>query len=237
MQYFSVLAVGILLTACSLIQELPWTKGEDIDPAWQDENHRLLRIRDWSVRGRIAIETGKEAWNVGVHWHQQGNEYRIRFHGPFASGSAEIVGGPGMVTLRTTDQRHFSAPDPESLLSDMMGWSIPVSGLRYWVLGRPDPKLPIEQLRTDSENRLRSLEQSGWQIRYIDYRGTGNFQLPVWLTLENARLAARIRISAWTLAPRPEAAPGAPPRFDPLAPLPSIPIPAVPTPRPMPSIF
>nr|VFJ76386.1 MAG: outer membrane lipoprotein LolB [Candidatus Kentron sp. FM]VFK14692.1 MAG: outer membrane lipoprotein LolB [Candidatus Kentron sp. FM] len=214
-------------------------KGEDIDPTWQDKNHRLLRIRDWSVRGRIAIEAEKEAWNVGVHWHQQGNEYRIRFHGPLASGSAEIVGGPGMVTLRTTDQRHFSAPDPESLLSDMMGWSIPVSGLRYWVLGRPDPKLPIEQLRVDAENRLRSLEQSGWRIRYIDYRDIDDFQLPVWLTLENERLAARIRISAWTLPPHPQAAPGAPPRSVPLSSPRSVPIPTVPTPtpRPMPSIF
>nr|VFJ88135.1 MAG: outer membrane lipoprotein LolB [Candidatus Kentron sp. H]VFJ90142.1 MAG: outer membrane lipoprotein LolB [Candidatus Kentron sp. H]VFJ96500.1 MAG: outer membrane lipoprotein LolB [Candidatus Kentron sp. H] len=198
-----ILAVlpAVLLTACAMMPKLPWLTGADIDPAWRVQSDRLRNIRAWSVTGRIALHAEDEAWHARMHWRQQADDYRIRFNAPLAAGAAEITGGPDGVTLRTTDGRNLSAPDPESLLSHVMGWSIPVSGLRYWILGRPEADTPIARLKVDTEGRLIRLEQSGWAIRYLDYRGVEGFQLPAGLILENPHLTARIRIGGWTLTP------------------------------------
>lgn len=198
---FSILIPAILLAGCAMTPEPSRQGGEDTDSAWRARNNRLDGIREWSATGRIAIDMENEAWNASVHWRQQRDDYRIRFNAPLVSGSVEIAGGPDRVTLRTTDHRRVSATDPESLLSGVMGWHIPISGLRYWILGRPEAGAPIDRLKVDPQGRPRRLDQSEWRIRYPAYRHVDGLELPALLILENPRLSARIRIGAWMLGP------------------------------------
>lgn len=136
-----------------------------------------------------------------MRWRQQDDDYRIRFNAPFAMGAAEIVGNPDRVVLRTTDRGIFSAADPESLLFDAMGWRIPVSGLRSWILGIPEENEFIDKWEIDFSGRLEQLKQSGWEIDYLGYRRIGALELPVRLELENPRFRAHIRISSWVFPP------------------------------------
>nr|VFJ53232.1 MAG: outer membrane lipoprotein LolB [Candidatus Kentron sp. DK]VFJ60310.1 MAG: outer membrane lipoprotein LolB [Candidatus Kentron sp. DK] len=204
-RYFIALAAAILLSGCSIIQELPWVGGEG--SASGEQRKGIENVREWSATGRVAVNADNEAWNVRMHWEQEDENYRIRFNAPIGSGAADITGGPDGVTLRTTDNRTFSAADPESLLFDAMGWRIPLDGLRYWILGRPDPDAPTTRQEVDTDGRIRQLEQSGWDIRYLGYRNVQGFDLPVWLMLENTRLSVRIRINMWTLSPGVEEEP------------------------------
>nr|VFK42277.1 MAG: outer membrane lipoprotein LolB [Candidatus Kentron sp. SD]VFK48089.1 MAG: outer membrane lipoprotein LolB [Candidatus Kentron sp. SD] len=197
---FSLVIFSVLLTACAT--SLPFlTEVAAPRVTWQERNQRLANLRQWSVSGRLAIRANQDAWNVGMHWRQKDDDYRIRFHGPLALGSAEIVGGPDGVLLRTTRREEFFADDPESLLSDTLGWRIPVSGLRNWILGRPEKDISTDELEIDTRGRLKRLHQSGWEIRYLDYRLVGDIELPTRLDLKNARFDARIRIGKWTLPP------------------------------------
>ncbi|MBT8421182.1 MAG: lipoprotein insertase outer membrane protein LolB [Gammaproteobacteria bacterium] len=209
-QHISVLILAILLTACTTMPEFSWLTDQDSDAAWRARSSKLDNIHEWSATGRIAINMEDEAWNVGVHWRQQQDDYRIRFNAPLSSGSAQITGGPDGVTLMSADHKTFSAADPESLLSEVMGWHIPVSGLRYWILGMPEANTPVDGVKTDLDGKLRQMEQSGWNIRYLSYRRIEDFELPVWLVLENASLNARIRVSSWALSADSADKPGEP---------------------------
>jgi len=203
---FSLLIVAILLTSCSTTREsFPWIY---LDDPQRTQIRKLEDIHEWSVTGRIAINTDREAVNVSVHWEQQGEDYQIRFNAPLASGAAEIKGNADEVTLRTTDHQTYSAVDPESLLYDVMGWRIPVSGLRYWILGRPAPGVATDEepeRHKDGEwdGKLKRLNQSGWEIRYRTYRRVDGVHLPEHLVLKNEQFDARIRIGTWTLPPAP----------------------------------
>lgn len=198
-RYLGLFVFAISLTACSTLEEFSWFKWGETEPEWDGRNDRVENIRDWSATGRIAVNTDKEAWNIKMYWHQEGDDYQIRLNGPLGSGAVDITGGPDQVTLRTTDGRTLSAADPESLLFDAMGWRIPISGLRYWILGRPEAGAPTARLESDTEGKLRRLEQSGWDVRYLSYRRVEGVDLPVWLIMENKRLSARVRINMWTL--------------------------------------
>nr|VFK12784.1 MAG: outer membrane lipoprotein LolB [Candidatus Kentron sp. LPFa] len=203
-RHFSVVILSILLAACSLLPESPLIQVTDPFATWQARSRKLADIEEWSAAGRIAIRAADDAWNVNMRWQQRIDDYRIRFNAPLALGAAEITGDPYGVRLRTTNRRTFFATDPESLLWDTLGWRIPVSGLRYWILGMTDEDAPVDGLEIDAAGRLEQLHQSGWKIRYLGYRRFKDMDLPIRLELENDRLNVRIRISRWVLAPVPE---------------------------------
>nr|VFK52012.1 MAG: outer membrane lipoprotein LolB [Candidatus Kentron sp. TC] len=200
-RHFSLVILSILLAACSLLPESPLIQVADPHATWQARARKLARIEEWFAAGRIAIRAADDAWNVNMHWRQRVDSYRIRFNAPLALGAAEIKGDPYGVLLRTTNRKTFSATDPESLLWDTLGWRIPVSGLRYWILGMADGEAPVDGLEIDAAGRLKRLYQSGWEIRYLGYRRVDEFELPVRLELENNRLDVRIRVSRWVLTP------------------------------------
>jgi outer membrane lipoprotein LolB len=82
------------------------------------------------------------------------------------------------------------AADPESLLLKMSGLALPVSGMRWWLRGQPDPRLPFT--RTGE-----AFTQSGWLISATDFRaGT----LPYKIELIRDDLRVRVMINEWSVA-------------------------------------
>jgi outer membrane lipoprotein LolB len=66
----------------------------------------------------------------------------------------------------------------EALANEVLGWRVPVSGMRDWILGRPDPARPSRAL-PDGD-----FEQTGWIIRVLERFGPGG--APRLLTFERS---------------------------------------------------
>jgi outer membrane lipoprotein LolB len=114
-------------------------------------------------------------------------------------GVMELIGGPEGVVLRTSKEERFAANAPEDLVRDVTGWTMPVSGLRYWLLGISEQDATIDGMQLDIGGRLESLRQAGWAIEYLGYDQVGGVQLPAKLYLQSARVSARIVINHWVL--------------------------------------
>lgn len=188
--------LAALVTACATVPE-PVAEPERV---WAQRQAQLADLSNWSAYGRLAIRSEKEAWSITVHWTQRGEAYRIRFNAPLGQGSMELAGNADGVSLRTHKNEVFTAGDPETLLLDTVGWRIPLSGLRYWLIGRTEAGAPVDGLDLDVAGRLQHLEQSGWQVDYLRYGQVGSLELPTKVFLENARLSARLVVSHWELA-------------------------------------
>ncbi len=80
------------------------------------------------------------------------------------------------------------ATSAEILIQQMFGFSLPVSGLEYWLLGIPQPK--IKYHKTLLNNQLISLEQQGWRIQYVNYVGG----VPQKLLLEHYATNTKIKL-------------------------------------------
>jgi outer membrane lipoprotein LolB len=117
---------------------------------------------------------------------------------------AELEGGPAGVTLRIPDQPPTRAPDSESLLASAFGWSAPLEGLRYWVMGLSQPFAPEpEGVSLDARGRLLGLEQAGWRLDIAQYTSADGLELPKRLTLSHARARVRLIIDEWTIEHAP----------------------------------
>ena len=87
--------------------------------------------------------------------------FTLRLHGPFGQGSVLIEGQPGSVSLRRANGQVTRAGSAEALLSQELGWSVPVSVMRYWILGRPAPDYPVTDLQINARGLLGRTESGG----------------------------------------------------------------------------
>ena len=108
---------------------------------------------------------------------------------------AQLQGHPGQAVLHTSDQE-ITATDVNELLRKHFGWVMPVQGLRYWVLGLPDPQ-PVDDKALDEQGRLVWLEQSGWHIEFVRYHKVGRIEIPGKMKLEYPDLHVRLVIDQW----------------------------------------
>lgn len=159
----------------------------------------LSAVSQWKIQGRVSIITDNDGWNGSIRWKQVDSHFDIRIVGPLGQGSMWLQGSPGYVELRSSkDKQSVTANDAEELLYRQMGWKIPVSGLRYWVLGLFAPGQP-EQVKYNEQGQLTEFVQSGWTIRLLRYRKMAGQIMPVKIFLHNKRFRLKMIVKQWKL--------------------------------------
>ncbi len=193
-----VIFIVILLAGCA--RQPVQLQQPDRTSLWGAHHARLAGVQDWQFRGRIAVRLEKDAWSATLYWRETRDTYTLRVIAPLGRGTFELSGTAAGVELRTADNRILRADDPESLLRDNLGWDLPVSGLRWWVRGLPQPGAGPEQLGINEKGLLDDLTQDGWQVEYQEYRPGAEPVLPGRMSLENGSVRVRLVISEWTMA-------------------------------------
>jgi len=200
-----VFFVGLLLfglSGCATAPQLSLVPQFD----WSERQQQLAHIQRWSFSGRVAIKgANNESWSASLRWQQDGDSYDIQLSGAFGQGAARLFGYDGYAVIEMAEHSALTANSAEALMQQQLGWYMPVQGLKYWLLGMPEPD-SVSQHTFNEVGRLRSLQQSGWRVSYRDYLNVGGLELPRKLELENSRLRARLVIDGWQL---PVSEPGA----------------------------
>lgn len=194
-----VFLLGSILASCTTTLT-PHTK---IDPppllSWQARSEQLNRLQNWHLNGKVAVQTAKDAGSATIDWSENHNRYLITLSGPLGSHAIELKGRPGQVTLTNEKGQHFSASNAESLLAKQWGYHFPISNLIYWIRGLPVPNLP-SQNHFDQRNRLVSLKQAGWEVRYLSYQTVKRIELPERIQISAPQLKSKIIIYQWHLS-------------------------------------
>jgi len=192
-------AVAVLLSACEITPEV--VPVDDPQRVWSERQARLATIGQWTAVGKLGIQSSRDSWSAGMRWRQDRDSYSIRLSGPLGQGLMELRGVPGLVEMHTSDDGVYRAPSAEELMEVHAGWRVPLTGLRYWILGRPDPAAEIVALELDPGGRLAELRQLGWTIRFERYGEFDNIALPTKLTLDNPQVRAKLVIRSWQTGP------------------------------------
>jgi outer membrane lipoprotein LolB len=194
----TLLAAAALMTACETTPEV--VPVDDPERVWAARQTVLASVVEWTAVGKLGLQSAEDSWSAGLDWHQLPDSFAIRLSGPLGQGLMELSGSPGLVEMRTADDV-YRARSAEELMQTHAGWQVPLSGLRHWILGRPDPDAPVGELELDAAGRIASLRQLGWQIRYDRYGEFDGIVLPTKLTLENARVRAKLVVRSWRTGP------------------------------------
>ena len=195
----ALLALAVLvLTACAARPPAPVVE----DPPGAFEAHRALvqTLDPWSLTGRLALDTDGQQWHTNMRWRQSGEAFDIRLFGPFGRDAGHVQGDEHGAMLRSSDGERFAADDVDRLVADGLGWRLPVSGMRYWVTGLPEPGTPY-QPQYDDAGRLARLEQSGWTVEFQRYRNSPAPALPDRLELTYGDIRLRVLVDQWSVTP------------------------------------
>ncbi len=166
--------------------------------AWAEREVQLQSIDTWNLRARSVITVDEAVYSLGLGWKRQRDSFTIILEAPFGQGVFRIESDPAIrprYSLLYPEGQILRNQNPEALLEQAVGWSLPVSGLRHWMVGLPAPGSEYSS-QLDRSGRLASLEQDGWSIRYQDYF-EDDPNLPRKLLLERAQIELRIVVDSW----------------------------------------
>ncbi|MDH5352847.1 MAG: lipoprotein insertase outer membrane protein LolB [Gammaproteobacteria bacterium] len=168
---------------------------------WSQYQLEAARFNRWDLYGRAVIMAKDEVYSTGLKWRRDPLGYEMMLEAPFGQGVFQLQADQNLstpVSLHLPDGQAVLANDAEEVLERVIGWSIPVSGLEFWIRGIPQKKADL-RLDLNGDGRLRSLDQGGWHISYLDYFEPDNSArgLPRKLYLKRDDLEIKIVIERW----------------------------------------
>lgn len=190
--------VTVLAAGCASLPEPPAV--DHPGQVWQQRREALSRIAYWHLTGRLAVRNGNEAWNIHLDWQQKGDDYQIILNGPFGAGKVKLTGDKAGVALQDSDNQTFYADNPGELLRERTGVSMPVAGLRYWILGLDTPG-QSNAPKLDPQGRLAYLEDKQWQVNFRRYTEVSGLQLPekIFIDRPAQEIKVRLVVDEWRL--------------------------------------
>lgn len=151
----------------------------------------------FALTGRIAVKHDGERSSVTVRWTHRTAEDEILLLAPLGQAVARIRRDTQGVALDTAD-KHYTARSTEELTQRVLGWHLPLAGLRYWVLALPatDSSARIEH---DANGQVSVMRQDGWEIRYTRYATPASDSLPLRITLQRDNMEIQLLIDEWEI--------------------------------------
>jgi outer membrane lipoprotein LolB len=168
-----------------------------IRPGIDDQRH-------WQLSGKLGLRGPQLAESAYLNWRQCGEVYDVRLSGPLGQTLARIEGRGELLTVRIEGQEPVTTAEPEQLLQQRLGWSVPLRALRYWVRAEAAPGAAAEL--AGAAARPDTLQQFGWRVRYPSYHQNTGVALPAKLILSNgglkntSDLQVTLLINEWLLS-------------------------------------
>ncbi|MBS0417707.1 MAG: outer membrane lipoprotein LolB [Proteobacteria bacterium] len=164
--------------------------------SWEARRPQLQARNKFELKGRVAVATGSDGFNARLRWTQDGNQTHMSLDGPLGAGGVQVTSNGSGVSIVTSRGDRLNNDAARAELANRLGFDPPIDNLRYWVLGVPEPGHPAQE-SLDSQQRLATLEQDGWQIQYTDYMSVGGEWLPSKLTLQRQGVRVRLVVDGW----------------------------------------
>ncbi|WP_288842371.1 lipoprotein insertase outer membrane protein LolB [uncultured Deefgea sp.] len=143
----------------------------------------------FAAQGRVNIRSQNQANTALFDWVASPQRDVLSLSSPLGNILAELTIQYRAGEIVAAQLQHGATIDvadqPEALLAQVTGLVMPVSGMRWWLRGLPDPKQPFTRGADD-------FEQSGWRVRPSDYRA-GDWPYRIELTRDDLRILVMIK--------------------------------------------
>src|SRR5882762_4031033 len=158
----------------------------------------LQAVERYSFSGQLAVATASEGFSATLRWQQLGAATELLLRAPLGVGGARVSFDGAALQFVGADGAQSAGEAAHEQLARILGFEPPLTSLRYWLLGVPDPSAPAIESR-DSAAHLAQLQQGDWQVSYGQYGLSGGQWLPRQLSLSRGRLRMKLHIAQWRL--------------------------------------
>ena len=177
-------------------------------------------IDHWLASGKVSVLIDRERYPLAersqqtlrFNWQQQSEDFVIQLSGNFGFGTTSIRKKGNLVFIERGGEVLDSASDPEQLLLQTTGIKLPISGMRYWILGLasttgspnssnfdPPPLHTRSSLGCDTEEcKIQNFQDKGWSIDVRSVHSIDQFILPNRLTASNEGISLKVAVSDWS---------------------------------------
>lgn len=183
-----------LLAGCQTLPRAP-------DLTAEQQAHRLPALQHWEAEGKIALRLADDNQSAFFKWSQHRENYAIHLFGPFGRGTTWLRRTSHGVTLENAEVGHLQAETPEALMEELLGWQVPVSSLRHWVLGSVDPNHPVDYLELDAEGFASTLHQQGWHVEFQNLHRIQGWRLPGRIRAHRDQMRITLVVNRWNQQP------------------------------------
>jgi outer membrane lipoprotein LolB len=184
-----LLLLLLWLAACRTLTPLPAV-------SWPERRAVLQAVERYSFSGQLAVATASEGFSASLRWQQEGVASALLLRAPLGVGGARVNFDGTALQFIAADGTQSDGEAAHAQLVKFLGFEPPLTSLRFWLLGVPDPSAAaIESL--DPTEHLAQLQQGDWQVNYGEYGLSGGQWLPRQLSLSRGALRMKLHIAQW----------------------------------------
>lgn len=155
------------------------------------------------LSGRLSLRYQRNHQEEAVHgsfsWLQTPQDTTITLTSPLGQTLAIIEITPSRAILRRAEQPVQAADDADMLAADVLGWPLPLAGLRDWLQGfAVDHNGRRWSATPGAESKVVTLD--GWQITYMSWQDDDASPRRIDLARETrqaGQVAIRVVIDQW----------------------------------------
>ncbi|MEW6133908.1 MAG: lipoprotein insertase outer membrane protein LolB [Pseudomonadota bacterium] len=125
-------------------------------------------LQAFSLQGRVSVKYGDESLSGQLNWQAWAGGDEVLLSTPLGQGLASIRRDEQGVSLSRPGEPPVRAENVEMLTLSELGFRLPLSGLRYWIQGRPDPARASE-VSLNASGGVNRIFQDGWEIEYPEF--------------------------------------------------------------------
>ena len=176
---FLFLAGSLLLGACTV---KPVKK--DIPVSGSITQAKLASLDHWQLHARIGLRSKERSGSATLIWEESPDFRKLRLIGPLGGGVIQLQQDETGVTITDSKGKVWQDNDAGQLIHRVTGWQIPVSGLRWWLLGLVEPG-GIASSTFDASQHLTGVQQDGWNVTLKQYTLFDDYELPTSIVVES----------------------------------------------------
>lgn len=156
------------------------------------------------ISGRLSVkyEANYREQFISVHfdWSQTPQQTLISLRSPTGQTMATIVINAGGAQLTRNGEPTRFAPTVDQLSADLLGWPLPVAGLRDWLQGFLTAQ---HRVALTEASATEPFMVEGWQLRYTSWQTENNIERPKRIDLSQQTEQAgpvtlRIVVDQWS---------------------------------------
>jgi outer membrane lipoprotein LolB len=176
----------VLLSACA---ELPERGASEYQLG---QMLYLQKQSQWSFMGRLALVGEKDSLSASIRWKHDEFLDEIELAGPLDQGRMKISVKPEEVIIDDGDKVAFYAGSADDVVAGLLGVDMPVTALRFWVLGVYDPDLGYV-------DQSAGFYQGKWSVKYSELQKVDGRTLPKKMTAESDKARIKLIVDEWNL--------------------------------------
>jgi outer membrane lipoprotein LolB len=190
----AIAALG-LLGGCRTAPPSP-VIGPGADAPWPQQLAALEKLDRYGLDGRVAVAANGQGFSAGLRYQQMPRGSNLALDGPLGIGGLRVALDGEDLEIATSRGEKLDGQAARAELERRLGFALPLSELRWWLLGIPAPgEASLDQ--DGGSGEVRGFTQNGWHVSINGRADALGFSLPQRLTAEREGARLKLLVERW----------------------------------------